>query len=226
MRLRKNKVWGILANVAILFGLLMSLVNVVGLFHYRVITGDEAQSLTADDRSVSEAQFWGGAFRKNGESVEDYAGRLMSLVSGRMIAIDPKYAKPTLFENWILWIVATYKGEHEWLDTKKAIRAGGGFCSQHAIVFNNILREQGVELRILGLSGHVVNEVLIEGQWKVFDSDYNVHFDASLAELEADPGKVYSAYRRAGMSAQEAMHWRDVFARLRRQFRLRRLKAV
>lgn len=193
MRMRKNNVWGALAKVAMFLGVLLLLVNVVGLFHYKVITGDERQSLTADDQSVSEAYSWGSAFRRGGESVEDYAGRLMSLVSGRMIEIDPKYAKPTLFENWILWMVSTYKGEHEWLDTKKAIRVGGGFCSQHAIVFNNILRDQGVESRILRLSGHVVNEVLIEAQWKVFDNDYNVSFNASLSELENDPGKVYSA---------------------------------
>jgi hypothetical protein len=129
-----------------------------------------------------------------------------------MILVDPKFNKPTFFENWILWIYSQHMGKYEWNDTKKAIRLGGGFCSQHAIVFNNILREQNIESRILGLNGHVLNEVLIDRKWRVYDPDFNVIFDEPLKELEDNSERVYQAYRRAGRNHEESKYLEKIFA--------------
>lgn len=128
-----------------------------------------------------------------------------------MLLIDAIHTKPTFFENYILWSYSQYRNSYEWKNTRKAIRLGGGLCSQHAIIFNNILRDQGITSRILALGGHVLNEALIDGVWKVYDPDYNVVFGVSLSELESNPQKVYQTYRKAGRPEDEAKHWQEVF---------------
>lgn len=200
----------ICANVLIMIGLAIVAINITGFFVFTTIDGNEPGAPPADIQ-ISEEEFWAKAYKKKGEPIRDYVKRLTGLIDKRMIAIDPTYAKPTFFENWILWSRARRIGYHEWLDSEKAIRLGGGYCSQHAIVMDNILDEQGIESRILGLNGHVLNEVLIDGEWYVADPNYNVTFDASLAELEDNPFKVYQAYREAGLPEQTARHWQDVF---------------
>ena len=208
--MKTNKITSRVSNISFVMGLILFLVNVIGIFNYKTISNKHSMLLDDKPRVVSEKEFWKNVFKNDKENEELYVKRLTKLVSDRMLLIDPKYAKPTFFENWILWIFSQHLGYYEWLDTKKAVRLGGGFCSQHAIVFNSILRKQGFDSRILGVTGHVLNEVLIEGKWKVFDSDYNVVFDASLKELENEPNRIYQAYKNAGRPEKEARNWQKV----------------
>ena len=201
----------IVANIFILTGSLLLMINIIGIFHYTTINEANPHILDESPTQISEQEFWDNAYRKNGETIEVYVNRLNALVSDRMLLIDPKYAKPTFFENYILWAYSQHLNYYEWKNTKKAVRLGGGFCSQHAIVFNNILREQKIVSRILGLGGHVLNEVLIEGKWKVHDPDYNVIFGVSLKDLESNPKEVYQAYKNAGRPEDEAKYWQEVF---------------
>ncbi|MGE3776762.1 MAG: transglutaminase domain-containing protein [Pirellulaceae bacterium] len=195
----------------LLAGLLLLSLNCVGRVHYSEVPNSHPQRLDAHPRTLSESAFWEQVPRRPQETDERYAARLAGLVSDRMVLIDPRFAKPTLCENWVLWLYAQYLGYYEWLDTHRAVRMGGGFCSQHAIVYNNILRYQGLESRIVWLNGHVLNEVLVEGAWQVFDPDYDVAFGASLKELEADPDRAYGAYRGAGLSEAEARKFAEMF---------------
>ena len=207
----KEGIIKLFSKIFILTGLLLLAINIVGLFFYKTIDNTNIHILDDTPRKVNEQQFWENAYKKNDENNKAYVNRLTALVSDRMLLIDPKHAKPTFFENYILWSYSQYLNHYEWKDTRKAIRLGGGFCSQHAIIFNNILSEQNITSRILGLSGHVLNEVLIEGEWKVYDPDYNVIFKESLTELESNPQKVYQAYKKAGRPEDEAKHWQEVF---------------
>jgi len=193
-------------------GVFMILWNITGFFVYKTIENDTPHVYDDHPRTVSEKEFWEQAWRTTGEDLEEYLRRLARLASDRMLRIDPEHTTPTIFENWIVWLYSRYLGKYEWIDSARAARLGGGFCSQHAILFNNILREQGIESRILGLKGHVVNEVLVGGKWKVYDADYDVVFDTSLKDLEDHPEKVEAAYKAAGRPEEEARHWRDVFA--------------
>jgi len=201
----------LVSKALILTGILLLAINIVGLFHYMTIDETNVHILDDAPRKISEQEFWDYAYKNNGENNTTYVNRLAKLVSDRMLLIDPKYAKPTLFENYILWAFSKYLNFYEWTNTQKAVRLGGGFCSQHAIVFNNILNEQGIKSRILGLSGHVLNEVLINGEWRVYDPDYNVVFWASLKDLESNPQKVYQGYKKAGRPEDEARFWQEVF---------------
>jgi hypothetical protein len=202
----------VFSNTLIFAGTILVLVNIIGYLHYTTVSIKDAHLLDDSPTTIPEEVFWENAYRRANEPLELYLQRLAELVSKRMLLIDGKYTKPTIAENWILWVYSNFKGSYEWSNTKKAVRLGGGFCSQHAIVFNNILREQKIQSRIIKLGGHVINEVLINGEWKVYDSDYNVVFNASLKDLEDDSIHVYHAYVRAGRPEDEAKHWQKVFA--------------
>jgi hypothetical protein len=196
----------------ILLGVALLLFNVIGLFYYTTVDINDPHLLDDSPAIVPEGVFWDSAYRGSNEPVELYLQRLTELVSRRMLLIDQQYTKPTIFENWILWIYSKFLGYYEWSDTRKAVRLGGGYCSQHAIVFNNILRDQNIQSRIIKLGGHVLNEVLVDGNWRVYDPDFNVVFDASLKELEDNSIKAYQAYLRAGRPEAEARQWQKVFA--------------
>jgi predicted membrane protein len=198
--------------VFLFLGAVLVLLNLIGYYHYKSVTVKDPQLLDDSPTTISEEEFWQNAYRKTNEPLGLYLQRLTELVSKRTLLIDSKYTKPTIFENWILWVYSHYMGYYEWINTKKAVRLGGGYCSQHAIIFNNILREQKIQSRILELGGHVLNEVLVDREWNVYDPDYNVVFNASLKELENDPEQVYQAYARVGRPEDEAKHWQNVFA--------------
>lgn len=200
-----------IGNLFIVAGFILFVINLIGMFVYTEINESNEHVTDQYPRTIDENEFWDNAYKKEGESIESYVGRLTQLVSNRMLLIKPQYTKPTIFENWILWMWAQKEGYYEWTDTKKAVRMGGGFCSQHAIVFNNILRDQNIESRILALEGHVLNEVKIDGAWRVYDPDYNVYFKDSLRTLENNPHKVYVAYRESGLSEDQAKYIQEIF---------------
>lgn len=212
MNLITKKTLHAFSSILIVVGTLLLLFNVIGIFHYETVEIDDPHLLDDSPTTVPEELFWDNAYRRINEPIDAYLQRLTELISRRMLLIDPQYTKPTIFENWILWIYSKMIGYYEWSDTKRAVRLGGGYCSQHAIVLNNILREQDIPSRIIKLGGHVLNEVLINGAWKVYDSDYNVIFNASLKELENDSVRVYEAYLGAGRPEDEAKQWQKVFA--------------
>ncbi len=200
------------ANTLIFIGALLLGLNLIGLFQFRAVQIDDPDLMDDRPTEISEQDFWRAAYRTPGEPLEAYLQRFTTLVSEKMLRIDPQHTKPTIFENWILWLYAKQIGYYEWSDTRKAVRLGGGFCSQNAIVFNNVLRDQDIESRIIKLGGHVLNEVLIDGNWRVYDADFNVVFDASLNELENAPDRVYASYVDAGRPKAEAGQWKEVFA--------------
>ena len=202
----------LLSKIFIIIGSFLFLSNLVGFFYYTSINDKHPQVLDDTPRKVSEQEFWRKAYKEKHEDTEEYVKRLTILISDRMLLINPKYTIPTFFENYILWFFSKYLNYYEWRNTKKAIRSGGGFCSQHAIILNNILREQGIKSRIIGLTGHVLNEVLIGKKWKVYDPDYGLAFGMSLKELEADPAKVYKVYKDTGFTTEEAIHWQNIFS--------------
>ena len=100
---------------------------------------------------------------------------------------------------------------YQWIDTGRAVRLGGGMCSQCAILFNKLMEERGYPSVILRLNGHVLNEVLIDGKLLVYDGDFNIVFNKQLKELERDPNFIYATYRSHGASDKEAAAFTQAF---------------
>jgi len=210
------KLLHLIGNIFIYIAILLLTINFIGLFNYTSIDSSHPQANNPIEsrypRTLTEKEFWQKAYKSANETVEAYIPRVMKLINDRLIHVDSEQMKPTFFENWIMWRYANKKGWYEWTDTKKAIRAGGGFCSQHAIVLNNILREQDIESHIIGIHGHVLNEVKVNGNWRVYDPDYNVVFNHSLHELEQNPSLVSKTYLNSGWSDTTATTLEALFS--------------
>lgn len=173
----------------------MYLINILGLYFYTHIDNYNENVLLNDRRTISKEEFWNSVYKVDNESPEEYVKRLVNLVSNYMLLIKHKECKPTFFENWILHFYSQSLGFYEWSDTRNAMYLGGGYCSQHALLLNNLLQEQGIESRILASEGHILNEVKVGGKWIVVDPTFNVIFNASVKELEGHPEIVYQKYK-------------------------------
>jgi hypothetical protein len=198
-------------NLILFVFLALTINNIIGIFYYKTINNNNKNIIDYKKRTISEKIFWSNAYKKGNQTIYEYVQNINGLINDRLLLIDPKHTKPTFFENYILYIYSMYLGKYEWYTTAKAIKLGGGFCSQHAFVLNNILREQGINSRILALSGHVVNEVYIENKWYVVDSTYNIIINKSLCELENNSELVYQAYINAGRPEDEAKKWKSIY---------------
>jgi hypothetical protein len=73
---------------------------------------------------------------------------------------------------------------------------GWGFCGHVAGVFVLIAREAGYEARVWGLDGHVVPEIRVDGQWRMYDPDLAVYYKtpdgriAGVEDLAANPALI------------------------------------
>jgi hypothetical protein len=73
---------------------------------------------------------------------------------------------------------------------------GWGFCSNVAAAYVVIAEAAGYEARVWGLSGHVVPEIRIGGQWQMYDPDLAVYYNtadgrvAGVQELAANPSLI------------------------------------
>lgn len=94
---------------------------------------------------------------------------------GRRIAVD---------ENWMQWTLGQlYAPALRTQSTPALIEGGVANCSERAQILKSIAESAGVPCRFVGLSGHVVLEIQIDGQWKTADADYGVVYPVTVTEL-------------------------------------------
>ncbi len=74
---------------------------------------------------------------------------------------------------------------------------GSSYCEAQATVLHFIWKAMGHEARVIGLTGHVVPEIKIDGRWQVFDPYLATYYTdrsgqriVGVAELEQDPSLV------------------------------------
>lgn len=76
--------------------------------------------------------------------------------------------------------------------------SGSGFCSHVSSTLVWLARTAGFEARVWGLSGHVVPEVLVDGQWHMLDPDLSVYYFnesgkvAGVEDLVQNPSLITS----------------------------------
>lgn len=187
--------------------------NLYGWRHPAVVVPGRTPIIDKHPQTLSAEAFWQGAERGPGESDTAYAERLRRLVGDRMLLVDPQHLSPGFAENWALWLYARARGRFEWVDTRRSVQLGGGFCSAHAMVYNTVAQAHGLRSRIWALDGHVVNEVWLDQRWQVIDADYGISFGKSMQVLEREPETVYQAYLGVGRPDWSARHWQRVYSR-------------
>lgn len=85
--------------------------------------------------------------------------------------------------------------ESYWLHAPARVlnSTGFGYCDDLASAFAALLSEEGMEVRVWTLNGHVVPEVKVDGRWEMYDSDTGIIYYndsnqiAGVEELMTDP---------------------------------------
>jgi hypothetical protein len=107
------------------------------------------------------------------------------------------------YENYLLWSLSYINkkeyAKHEFLNWKKAIERGVGLCSQHAIIVSEILNKNGINSKMIGLSGHVIATAEVkDNKWIILDPDYGVNVPFDIKEIEDNPGIIEPFYAAEG----------------------------
>lgn len=142
---------------------------------------------------------------------------------------DDKTLGPNFFYNWSLFLfsdliqyipgeshnlnVFKYIFEYfEYPNYKDAVERGVGLCSQHAIAVADYLNQRGVDTKVVGLNGHVINEVVSpDEEISIIDADYNVSMGFPVQYAKDNPAVVEEYYINAGASQKEASRVAQIY---------------
>lgn len=200
-------------------GLLLLCINIAGFFiplRNPDLYGDE-QSFFKDDITLTEDQLWSSTARRQDESTEAYVFRLNEVVNKGIAhywddrGINKYNLRIPIYENYLLFFASylypSHYTKYEYSDYKKAIERGLGQCSEHAIIMAGLLKDHGIESRILALNGHVVAMALVnQDRWWIADADFGVVIPHSIAEIENEPNIIRPIYKQKGYS-DELVDW-------------------
>ena len=123
---------------------------------------------------------------------ESFVRRLVRFTDEGIYHVPSDINRPLLWDNWLLYVLSytdPVKYEHyEYIDSRKAIARGTGFCSQSALVITDVLQKRGIPSKMVALNGHVVASAEVyPDQWWILDGDYDVVIPHSIEEIEQDP---------------------------------------
>ena len=202
----------LILSLAFAFGVALLFVNMLGLVIplrnpaiYAYNDGkDVSMPNNNRDISLTYQETMQQIDKSPGESDVAYLYRLTHVVNQSLAhywldeGIDTYRMRIPIWENYILWGESiinprTYL-RYEITDYQLALKRGIGLCSEHAIVMDEILARNGIEAKIIGLSGHVVASAKAGGQWYITDADYGVVIPHSIEEIEQNPEIVHQAY--------------------------------
>jgi hypothetical protein len=140
-------------------------------------------------------------------------------------------------ENWLLWLSGVLLpgfDNWEYIDHRRALERGVGFCSQHAIVMVGLLNEHGIPAQIVNLNDHVIARVEIApNSWYVSDADYGIliphdydqinpavvrqfyheypaHWNALIGAYQQSPAQIAPSaaeWRDAAFQIERATYW-------------------
>lgn len=180
-------------------GIFLTLCNIAGYF-----LADGMWYRPPIARSLAHEQFSPGTFepsRRKGENDFAYARRLTLYINSHTTHYFEEkntpgnihiIAAPFLW-SWPLWLRglwASISGEKftvEFCNPEKGLARGYGYCSQRALILQNILRANGINARATDLYGHVVCTARIDGKDVLLDADYGLASPHSLEEFHARP---------------------------------------
>jgi len=123
-----------------------------------------------------------------------------------------------VYENYILWALSYINKKeyqkHEFFNWKKAIERGVGLCSQHAIIVSEILNKNGINSKIIGLSGHVIATSDIKNnKWIILDPDYGVNVPFNIKDIEENPDIIAPYYSEEGYDTSRVNVLKRIFGK-------------
>ena len=103
-----------------------------------------------------------------------------------------------LSDNWILYIISRLFLDHKdyfYHDVNSALKRGIGQCGQQAHTLMNMVENYGFQAYTIGLTGHVITGVNLNGGEVLCDPDYGVFIPKSLDEVSrTDIEKYYTGH--------------------------------
>ena len=204
-------------KILLAVGAALMLVNVAGLF-IPLRNGDiysEANTHFKDDIVLDEHQLWDKLDSAPPEAKA--CARLVNESVNKGIAhywqdegIGKYRLRVPITENYFLWsaswIYPPVFRKYEFSHYRKGVQRGVGLCSQHAIIVSEVLKDKGMQARIIPLDGHVVATAQVDerdNRWWILDADYGVIVPHDITEVEKDPTIIRQYYSRAGHDAKE-----------------------
>lgn len=144
-------------------------------------------------------------------------------VNAATVHLEPRHVY--FSENWLQHFLGQfYTPLLSTQDTHRLIAGKIANCSERSQILKSIAEWSGYESRFVGLNGHVVLEVRIEGEWHTADPDYNLTFDMPVAELAASErtSLVFMNLLERGYDVSTINRYLEILQRIR----LNRLSAV
>lgn len=182
-----------------LLGVFLTLCNIWGF-----VLGDRLWHRPEIARSLDHKNFSADSFepaRRLGENEFAYAQRMTRSVNSHTTHAFAEQntlsnihvvAAPFLW-SWPLWLgglwasISGRKFTVEFCSPEKALARGYGYCSQRALILQNILRANGIQAQATDLSGHVVCTARIDGKEVLLDADYGLASPYSLEAFHERP---------------------------------------
>jgi hypothetical protein len=155
--------------------------------------------------------------KQSGEEDADYFTRVTQLVDRYFIHGRARKVKP--WDNYLLWLHDTLRPDkpyfRETVNIDRALRQGVGQCSQFSLIVAGVLADNGYDVRILRLLGHVVASARTQqGKWYVLDANYGVTMPHDLEYIENHPLILDEYYREIYQTIPQDVQlpMKDIFA--------------
>jgi hypothetical protein len=211
--------WSIFA--AVLAAALL-VVNVVGLFTSLRNPAIYHEQQVAHPILLTEEEFWKRIASYDGNS-QAYAVTVTNAVHQGIAhyweenGIDKYNLRVPFHENYLLhmasYVFPSRYRLYEFTYFKRAIERGVGLCSQMAIVEARLLKNVGLQSRMVSLTRHVVTEGQVDGdRWWVLDPNYGAVIPHSIEEIQRNPELVREPYRKAGLDEPIVDMLVDIYA--------------
>lgn len=182
-----------------LMGIFLTVCNIWG-----AVLGDRLWPRPEIARSIDHKTFSAESFdpgRRPGEDEFAYAQRMTRYINSHTTHAFAEQntlsnihliAAPFLW-SWPLWLgglwgsISGQKFTVEFCSPEKGLARGYGYCSQRALILQNILRANGIQARATDLYGHVVCTARIDGKDVLLDADYGLASSHSLEAFHKRP---------------------------------------
>ena len=187
--------------ICILIALLLLAVSGIGLFQrpserMHGASGWDKVDLTLDRKTRDYPSLLHYASARMSGSEREKALALFDIVSRRFVH---GLSTESLFTSYPQYLLGgPFRPS---FSRDRILRLGNeGFCSQQSYILVQLANDLGLHSRQVGLNGHVVAEIWYDGDWHMFDPDYELAIPgpggnvASVAELERDHPRLSSAY--------------------------------
>jgi hypothetical protein len=198
-------------------GLLLLGINFAGLFVSLRNPSIYVEQKVRDENDITlhAEQLLRAAERKPDETAEAYVVRLNEAVhQGIAYYWEDEGAgkynlRVPLHENYLLFLASyiwpSYYRKYEFSDQYKNLERGVGICSLHATVIDALLKDHGVNSRVILLDQHVVAMAQIGAapdRWWIVDPDHGVVVKQDIREIESDPNLIKPYYLARGYSQE------------------------